>query len=475
VRAPTERQDSSDQRDAAERAAPADANEPTEATDRQDPTEPIERQDPTEPIERTESFEAMLSSEPSDHADQRDDRWRRSAAGRMTPLWRLDPCPAGRSLTDASLRPYTRLTLGACDERVEADQSPLTRTRTSRRTVGGLLTLLVVGVVVYVAVTLVHEFSDGAATLGSAQLAWLVAAVGVEAGAYLLLGTQLRRLVGADVKLSRGRSLRLTMILCGFGCVTPASPAEGMVITGAELRRRGLSTRRVAVTLGLAEFLSALAIAALAALNLLFAAARSDLPSAETGPLIAVALVLLVALGAVEYFARRPETAERMAVIFGALCFWRPRVPVEVRRAAGAAWHAEANAVAGSTFNRVVLLALAAAAWLADVVCCYLALASLGVVLPFEVVLLAYSVGVLATLVPFLPAGVGLVETAMPLVLHSFGAPLGAAIAAVLVYRFVSTLLPAAVGLCCIPGLGRHRPPAVAGRAGPVLASTAAG
>jgi putative heme transporter len=372
------------------------------------------------------------------------------------------------------LRPNTRLTLGACDERVEADQSPITCRRTPRPALRGLLALLVVGVVVYVAVLLVGGFSDGAAALGSAQLAWLVAAVGVEAGAYLLLGTQLRRLVGADAHLSRGRSLRLTMILCGFGCVTPASPAEGMVITGTELRRRGLSTRRVAVTLGLAEFLSALAIAGLAALNVLVAAARSDLPAGEAGPLIAAALMLLVAVGAVEYFARRPQTAERMAVILGALCFWRPRVPVEMRRAAGAAWHTEASAVAGSTGNRVVLLALAAGAWLADVVCCYLALASLGVVLPFEVVLLAYTVGVLATLVPFLPAGVGLVETAMPLVLHSYGAPLGAAIAAVLVYRCVSTLLPAAVGLGCIPGLGRRRRPPLASKAGPVLASTAA-
>jgi uncharacterized protein (TIRG00374 family) len=378
-------------------------------------------------------------------------------------------------LTDALPRPYTGLTLGACDGHVEADPAPITHRRKPGLGLRGLLTLLVAGVAVYVAVLLVNGFSDGASALGSAQLVWLLAAIGAEASAYLLLGIQLRRLAGADAHLSRGRALRLTMILCGFGCVTPASPAEGMVITGAELRRRGLPTRRVAVTLGLAEFLSALAIAGLAALNVLVAAVRSDLPAGEAGPLIAVALVLLVALGAVEYFARRPQTAERIAVILGALCFWRPRPSVDVRRAEGAAWHAEANAVAGSTSNRVMLLSLAAAAWLADVVCCYLALASVGVVLPFEVVLLAYTVGVLATLVPFLPAGIGLVETAMPLVLHSFGAPLGAAIAAVLVYRCVSTLLPAAVGLCCIPGLRRDRQPARPTRSGAVLVATAPG
>jgi uncharacterized protein (TIRG00374 family) len=101
-------------------------------------------------------------------------------------------------------------------------------------------------------------------------------------------------------------------------------------------------------------------------------------------------------------------------------------------------------------------LTISAAAWVADVCCCYCALAALGVTVPFDVVLLAYTIGVLATLVPFVPAGFGLVETAMPLVLQSFGVPFASAVAAVLVYRYVSTLLPAAVGLAYIPGLRGH-------------------
>jgi uncharacterized protein (TIRG00374 family) len=247
------------------------------------------------------------------------------------------------------------------------------------------------------------------------------------------------------------------MVLCGFGCITPASPAEGMVITGADLHRRGVPLRRVSIVLGLAELLSALAIVALSAVNVLVAGSLSDLPTGEALPLIAAALLLLVGVGAVHLLTARPATAERLAVLLGGLCFWRRPPSVEDRRAAGLAWHAEAAVVAGDTSKRVVLLALAAGAWLADVACCYLALASLGVVLPFDVVFLAYTVGVVATLVPFLPAGLGLVETAVPLVLHGFGAPLGAAVAGVLAYRCVSTLLPAAVGLACIPGLGVPR------------------
>src|SRR4029077_10946008 len=168
----------------------------------------------------------------------------------------------------------------------------------------------------------------------------------------------------------------------------------------------------------------------------------------------------------------RRQLAERIAVVLGALGWWRPRSSAGSRRGAwaggrgggpacpgpaGAQWEAEARSVLGSRANRAVLVTISAAAWIADVCCCYCALAAFGINVPFDVVLLAYTIGVLATLVPFVPAGFGLVETAMPLVLQGFGVPLGTAVAAVLVYRCVSTLLPAAIGLACIPGLGVPR------------------
>jgi uncharacterized protein (TIRG00374 family) len=326
-----------------------------------------------------------------------------------------------------------------------------------RRLLRWVLALALAGLLGYVAVALISGFADGASAIADADPAWLVVALAVEAVAYLLLTAQLRRLIGPDVKLGRRSAVRLAMILCGFGCVTPASPAEGMVITGAELHRLGMPVRRATVTLGMAEFISALAMVCLAAVNVLFAASQSHLPSGDALPLIVAALLLLLGTAAVDYFAQRRSTAERLSVILGGLCCWRPRHSVEDRRAAGAVWHAEASAVLGSRRNRVLLLALSAAAWLADVVCLYIALASVGISLPFDVVCLAYTVGVLVTLVPLLPAGLGLVETAVPLVLHGFGAPLTAAVAGVLAYRCVSTLLPAAVGMACIPGLAARR------------------
>jgi len=320
-----------------------------------------------------------------------------------------------------------------------------------------LLGLALAGLVAFVLVSVVAGLSDGADALSRAEPAWLLVAALAEVVAYLLLATQLRRLLGADLLVPRGTALRLAMVLCGFGCVTPASPAEGMVITGRELRRRGVPMRRVTVTLSTAEFVSALGMVALAAVNVVIAALLAHLPAAATYPLVGVAVTALAVLAAVDLLARRPRVAERVAVLLGALCVWRARAPVEERRAAGAAWQHDADGVLGSTGHRIVLLGISAAAWLADAVCLYCALLALGVTLPFDVVLLAYTAGVVATLVPLIPAGLGLVEAAVPLVLHGFGAPLGAALAAVLVYRCVSTLLPAGIGVACIPGLTPRR------------------
>lgn len=343
----------------------------------------------------------------------------------------------------------------SCDEPMpeptRRGHQPWSRGR--RRVVRAVL----VGLVGNVAVSVVGGLSDGIGALERADLAWLLAAVVAEAAAYLFLTAQLRQVIGPGVDLPAETACPLALILCGFGCVTPASPAEGMMITGSELRRRGLSTQRAAVTLGVAELVSAVAMAALAAINVFAAGVirrspewkRPSAPRRSGGD---------AHRGRTGGRARR-ATPDRRVDRGGHGCavLLAPRRSVASRRTTGAAWHAEATAVLGSRANRAVLLTVSAAAWVADVCCCYCALAAFGNTVPFDVVLLAHTVGVLATLVPFLPAGLGLVETAMPLVLQSFGVPFGSAVAAVLAYRCVSTLLPAAVGLACIPGLRVHR------------------
>ena len=131
--------------------------------------------------------------------------------------------------------------------------------------------------------------------------------------------------------------------------------------------------------------------------------------------------------------------------------------------------------VAGSGANRLTLLGLSLATWLADALCLQLAMRAAGVSVPFPVLLLAYTVGVLATLVPLLPGGLGLVEAAIPLVLASFGVPVAAALAGTLAYRAIGTVLPAGAGALAVPGMLLARRAGPAGRRPePALARAAA-
>ena len=93
-----------------------------------------------------------------------------------------------------------------------------------------------------------------------------------------------------------------------------------------------------------------------------------------------------------------------------------------------------------------MLVTLTAGSWLADAACLWLALASAGVRLDADVVVLAYVAGIVIASLPLLPGGIGAVEAAIPAVLHHFGAPLDAALAGTLVYRGISFLLPVGAG-----------------------------
>jgi uncharacterized protein (TIRG00374 family) len=85
-------------------------------------------------------------------------------------------------------------------------------------------------------------------------------------------------------------------------------------------------------------------------------------------------------------------------------------------------------------------------AWVADAACLHFALLAFGVRVSPAVLLFAYTAGTLTSMVPLLPAGLGVVETVTPAVLGLAGVPLVTALAAIVVYRAIGTLLPALAG-----------------------------
>ena len=286
--------------------------------------------------------------------------------------------------------------------------------------------------------------SDVLAALEHVSPGWVCAAIGVTVGSYTLLALHMRRL--AARRISVWQAAQADLLLFGLGNVLPGSPAPGALLAAAELRRDGLSPRRTRFVLAFTMWFNVRTLLGIGAVAFLVAFARQHPGVREAGLWWLAAIGLIVALATSAALAARPTTAEHTAQLFARLRVTRPRPPADVMRAGADAWHAEAMATVGSRANRVVLVLLAAGSWLADATCLWLALASAGVQLDADVVLLAYVAGIVIASLPLLPGGIGAVEAAIPAVLHHFGAPLDAALAGTLVYRGISFLLPVGAG-----------------------------
>ena len=114
-------------------------------------------------------------------------------------------------------------------------------------------------------------------------------------------------------------------------------------------------------------------------------------------------------------------------------------------------------AIVGPPRNRVRLALVSAAAVVTDAATLWATCHAAGFHIHPELVLLARTIGTVVSWVPLLPGGLGLVEAAIPTVLHRFGAPLDEALAATLVYRAAGTLLPALTGGLGIVALRSRR------------------
>ncbi len=318
---------------------------------------------------------------------------------------------------------------------------------------------LAVGVAVgSVAVSAAGGLSESGQALSRVDARWVAAAVGSELIVYVLVASHLRRLTTATAAVSRWLSLRLALVISGFGLLTPAAPAEGLTIAGRELRKRGFGQREAVLTLGFTQWFETRVFLLVAGLNVLLAVALGDLPAAEFIPILVAAVVAVLGLIATARLASRTSTGERLGVALDRLRFWRPRSSAVEQRAAGAKWHAHAMSIVGSPRNRVTLVAMSVGALLANAGCLWASLAASGVHEPrADIVLLAATAATAAAWVPFIPAGLGLAEAVIPAVLHHFGAPTDAALAGALVYRIVGTLLPAAAGAVIVLTLVARR------------------
>lgn len=335
---------------------------------------------------------------------------------------------------------------------------------TSKKRFGYLAGLVVAGLLVYAVVVASGGLRDAIHQLRHASLGWLAPALALEICSYALTGLMLRILQGDDGSLAWSTTVRVALVVWGLGSLLPASPAEGIAMSVAELRRRGVDRQHALTMLLLAGWFQfwALVLTAAAAAGLVDAVGH---PDPVDGTRLVIAAVVLTAIAVTAAFlARRPITGKVVAEAI----WWIPhhrKMTRDELRAAGADAHTRIVRLLGPPVHRIGIGLAAAGTWITDAACLWTALHAAHAHVRFSLVVLAYVAGTVASWVPLLPGGLGAVEVAVPAVLHHFGVPLTVALAGTLLWRGLSLFLPAIGGAFAYGSLRAEHPVADSGPA----------
>ncbi|MFN8024558.1 MAG: lysylphosphatidylglycerol synthase transmembrane domain-containing protein [Acidimicrobiales bacterium] len=321
---------------------------------------------------------------------------------------------------------------------------------------------LVAVAAVWMAVSTAGGPGDAASAVRDMSPVLVVVALLFAAARVASFAVQLLWLARRTGPLTARTALGLALVVYGIGAVTPAAPLEGLALAAHELRRRGRSAPQARMVCGFSEWFAQRTFYGLAALDLALVVMLGHVGWSDAWPLLIVAAVVVTALVGTAVLASRPASVVRVSRLLGALRLRRPHDHAEQDRvhdvATAEAWHARAMTIVGPPSRRMRLAAVSASAVLADTGTLWATCRAAGLHVHPELILLAQVIGTVASWVPLLPGGFGVVEAAIPTVLHHFGAPLDGALAATVVYRAAGTLLPAAAGAAVVVALRRAGP-----------------
>ncbi len=315
-----------------------------------------------------------------------------------------------------------------------------------------ILYLALAAALVYAGVSAAGGFSDAFDHLHHISTWWLVPAAAAVTIRFGLLGMQLRFLRGDAAAPSVGVGIGVGLIAFGLGGLMPASPAEGFTLASGVLHRRGMSRRQAWLMLVSSQWVQFWALIVVFAIDRLVATAVGEVHHRHPWRTVATSAILLAVTAAAAWLVRRPSTARRLA----GLTRWLPNQKRKsaVERAEDAvALHAEIRQTMGNRSNRFLVTFVSALCWIADAAVLWCMLAAVHAKISFELAIIGYVAAIVVSWVPLLPSGIGLVELAVPALLHHFHVPTAAGLAAVLLWRGVSLVAPAIAGFGCLVAL----------------------
>jgi hypothetical protein len=276
--------------------------------------------------------------------------------------------------------------------------------------------------------------------------AWVVPAIALAAVSMLTAALEQRRVLrAAGMSLPLRSMVAITLAGNAMSVTLPlAGSTAGTAFTYMQLKKRGADVPTAAWALAMSGIISTTVLAVVLGVG---AGVTGD---GATSILGAVAVLLgIVPIAVLLMSIRSPmirRHAERVA----------ERVIARLRRRKHRAPGRDVMAVS-RTFERMAqfrlgwragatAFAYSAVNWIADAACLAVCVSALGVPVPWTHLAIIYGATLGAASLSFTPAGIGIVESAIALVLVQSGVPSAAAIVAALLYRAVSCWLVLGIG-----------------------------
>ncbi|SDP27489.1 hypothetical protein SAMN04515671_3512 [Nakamurella panacisegetis] len=324
------------------------------------------------------------------------------------------------------------------DQRTAATAAATVEPAPSRGTVGRRIAVgvFVPATLVIYLVTAAPTLTAGVGSLASASLMWLLAGLTATLGSMLAFAALRTRTLA--VGGSRVRLRRTLAVSYGAGAVHTTLPAGAVFSTAyayRHLRAWGASTSATTWSMAITGLLSTLTLSGIGVLGLALTAGTGG---SIAIPILEIALGLATAIALVQtahHPAHIVRWAHRGLVGINRL----RRKPVQTGAARLSEIVADLRVIRPSARDWLAAAMLALANWAMDLACLAACCAAVGIHITFPALLLTYTAGMAAGSLLPLPAGLGAVETAMTLGITMAGAAAAPALAAVLLYRLLST------------------------------------
>lgn len=310
----------------------------------------------------------------------------------------------------------------------------------------GLVALVAVVIVVLQAHSAEHDVVKAFAHFRVDRLPWLALAIGIESLSFVCYAlVQHRLLEEGGAQLPVRTMIILAVAATGMTNLVPGgtAPASGWLV--GQYRRRKVPTAVALWAVLAGGFLAGVSIL------VLFLVGASVARLLPAWAIVVCAVALIGGAAGLLLLARQVDVVERWLSRHRSGHFTRL-----LHRASAQLTLASRFRTSRSGSVQVVVLSLAN--WVLDVGCLIAAFTVLALPIPWRGVLFAYAgAQVIGSLAP-VPGGIGFVEGGMVGAFALVGTPVGNALAATLIYRFVTTWLVAAIGSVTLLVVSRSSP-----------------